>query len=180
MGALPGLDARRLIAGLRETRRLTRREHGQEHEVFFDANTQRVIKLTYPGRYGARGNLVEYLKQTRYINQKFLDDVMIEGWVQMPGEDLPRLVSSQSWYAGRLSAYAEIAAYMNVLGFAEIFEGAWWHSGEEVKITDAMPKNFRTLAGDLVHPIDVLVSWPRSASAIERIENMVYARQREL
>lgn len=166
------------MAGLRETRRLTKREHGQEHEVYFDPGSQRVVKLTKPGLYGARGSLAEYLKQTEYCNRKFLDDVVIEGWVIMPGETRPRLVSSQSWYAGRLSLPEEISAYMEVMGVVEIFEGAWWHSGEEVKVTDALPKNFRTLPGGWVHPIDVLVSWPRSASAIERIENMVNARAR--
>ncbi|WP_075086995.1 hypothetical protein [Verrucomicrobium spinosum] len=133
--------------GLRETRRLTSREHGQEHEVFFDAQTQRVVKLTKPGLYGARGCLSDYLKQMEYGNRRFQDDVMIEGWALMPGEHAPRLVATQSWCAGRLSTAREIAAYMTCLGFAEIFEGAWWHTGEEVKVTDALPKNFRTLPG---------------------------------
>lgn len=146
--------------------------------MFFDARTQRVVKLTKPGLYGARGSLQEYLRQAEYANRKFHDDLMIEGWALMPGEDKARLVVSQSWYAGRLSTEREITAYMEMLGFAMIFDGAWWHAGEEVKVTDALPKNFRTLPGGLVHAIDVLVSWPRSASAIERIENMVYARQR--
>ncbi len=144
---LPEIDSASLVYGLRETRRLTSREHGQEHEVFFDAQTQRVVKLTKPGLYGARGCLSDYLKQMEYGNRRFQDDVMIEGWALMPGEHAPRLVATQSWCAGRLSTAREIAAYMTCLGFAEIFEGAWWHTGEEVKVTDALPKNFRTLPG---------------------------------
>lgn len=177
MDKLPELDSGALVSGLLETRRLTTREHGQEHEVFFDAQTQRVVKLTKPGMFGARGSLSDYLKQMEYGNRIFQDDLVIEGWALMPGEQAPRLVITQSWCAGRFSTFHEIAAYMACLGFAEIFEGAWWHAGEEVKVTDALPKNFRTLPGGLVQPIDLLVAWPRSATAIERIEDMVYARQ---
>ncbi len=89
--------------------------------MFFDAQTQRVVKLTKPGLYGARGSLQEYLRQADYANRKFHDDLMIEGWGWMPGEEAARLVVSQTWYAGRLSTEQEITAYMEMLGFAAIF-----------------------------------------------------------
>ncbi|WP_050025197.1 hypothetical protein [Verrucomicrobium sp. BvORR034] len=176
LARVPQIEPARFSDGLAEIEQQVQPKHGQEHDVYFDASTNRVIKLTEPGKYGVRKSLRGYLEQAAFVNEEFGDDVRVEGFVQFPGEAAPRLVTTQPWFKGRPSTEREIDAYMRREGYLRQYEGSWWHPDKEVQVTDALPKNFRTIRGGHIRPIDLVIAWPKSQSAIERIENMVYSQ----
>lgn len=150
--------------------------NGAEHNVFFDPETGRVIKLTQPGEFGASGGLKEYVQRMVWANEFFEDEVLIEGWLKYPNEESPRLITSQPWY--RVSAerpeptMAEIAAYMWRKGFLKAYDGVWIHADREVVVSDALPKNYVLAAGGYVHAIDVILVTP-GGPQWERLQNMV-------
>lgn len=151
--------------------------HGDEHDAFFDPASRRVIKLTVPGGFGARGGLEEYLQRMAWANEFFQDDWLFEGWVKFPNEALPRMVTSQPWYRVKpvkpSPTPEEIDAYMWQAGFLKAYDGAWIHREREIMASDALPKNFVLDVAGYVQPIDVILLAP-SDSQWERLQNMVH------
>jgi hypothetical protein len=125
LGALAQLDAAIFVAGTADLEH----RNGAEHDAFFDPASGRVIKLTLPGEFGAWGGLEEYLQRMAWVNELFDDDWLLEGWVQYPNEDRPRLATSQPWYRVRPENpepnMDEIDAYMWRAGFLKAYDGAW-------------------------------------------------------
>lgn len=169
--ALPELDPSAWASGISRIPQ-TDRFNGQEHYVFRDRLSNRAIKITNPGEYGARQSLGGYLRQMQLMNEMFGDGITVEGWLQGPGETGTRLITSQPWIQGANSTLEEIDTYMRRKSFLRMYDGAWWHSSLEMLATDALPKNFITDDTGHVHPIDMILAWPL-LRAHERIENIV-------
>jgi hypothetical protein len=134
-----------------------------------------VIKLTLPGEFGAWGGLEEYLQRMAWVNELFDDDWLLEGWVQYPNEDLPRIVTSQPWYRVEASrpepSLEEIDSYMWRVGFLKAYDGAWIHHTREIVASDALPKNFVLDVAGFVQPVDVILLAPTD-DQWERLQNM--------
>jgi N12 class adenine-specific DNA methylase/DNA repair protein RadC len=171
LAALPEIDPVALAAGI-QTIPQTDRFAGQEHQVYRDRASNRVVKLTSPGQFGARNSLGGYLLQMQVMNDVFSDGVAIEGWIKPTPDSGAVLVTSQPWISGKESTLPEIDTYMRRRGFLRMYDGAWWNPSSEMQVTDALPKNFITSDTGHVHPIDLIVSWP-PIRAHERIENIV-------
>lgn len=171
--ALPRLNNRAFSEGLIAIP-LADSKEGQEHLVYRDRRSGRAVKMTKPGKFGARSSLENYLWQMEEINNRFDDDVAIEGWVKLPNEPGPRLVTSQAWIEGSPSDLPEIDTYMRRKKFQRLYDGAWWDG--TYLVTDALGKNFVTDARGHVHPIDLVIATPKSASQIERLDNLVAAQ----
>ena len=173
LGILGEVEARSLVEGLASLEY----RHGDEHDTFFDPATRRVIKLTVPGGFGAKGGLEEYLQRMAWVNELFHDDWLFEGWVQFPNEALPRMVTSQPWYrvkpARPSPTLEEIDAYMWKANFLKAYDGAWIHRDREIMASDALPKNFVLDVAGFVQPIDVILLAPNE-SQWERLQHMVH------
>ncbi|MCB1225724.1 MAG: hypothetical protein KDK99_07950 [Verrucomicrobiales bacterium] len=149
--------------------------NGQEHDVFFDPDSGRVVKLTRPGKFGAKGGPQEYLQRLAWSNEFFDDDWLVEGWLRYPNEAAPRVVTSQPWYRVNpdrpMPTMAEIDAYMWRVGFLKAYDGAWIHSKREIVATDALPKNFVIDVSGFIQPIDLILYTPGD-EPWDRLQNM--------
>lgn len=171
--SLSTLDAEVLETGIASLKRLK----GAEHDVRFDPVSNRVIKLTNPGEFGAEElGLEGYLQRLVWANQLFGDDIKIEGMVTLAGESAPRVVTSQPWYRADETTphptQAQIDVYMRSKGFLKAYDGAYLHETRDIVASDAIPKNFILDQEGHVHPVDVVMLEPGAAQH-ERLQNMV-------
>ncbi len=134
---------------------------GNEHDVFFDEATQRVIKITLSATgYGAQGDALSYLKNLDRSNRFFADAIRFEGLVAVT-PTFDAIVSSQPFIRGRKATEAEIEGYFSELGYrltsAHCFEQSD-PSGRRWAIADARPDNIIYESNsELVLPIDVQI-----------------------
>lgn len=147
---------------------------------------QRVVKMTSPGRggYGITpyvkgvgeiahrpGTPAEYLDRLALQNTLFGDDIRYEGIVRdARGE--PQIVTSQPMVKGDRPVAAEIARYMEGMGFEPVagHEGnAFYRASDNVAVLDAHEGNLIKGANGIA-PIDVAVVHPddRLLRALER------------
>jgi hypothetical protein len=95
-------------------------KEGTEHGVFFDASTQRVIKVTIESEdlmpFGHFYNAALYLEDKRNMNVLFGDDVRFEGIVDRDGD--PGIVISQPVVMGRRATLEEIADDLTARDFS--------------------------------------------------------------
>ncbi len=119
------------------------------------------IKLTRPGEFGWGGNIQTYLRRLAWTNILFDDDVAVAGLTQLPGESLPRLVTTQPWYDAQEASphpnAAEIQTYMRAKGFLKVADEGYVHEHLDIYASDAKPDNFiRTISG-MIRPIDLIL-----------------------
>ncbi|WP_172683443.1 hypothetical protein, partial [Verrucomicrobium spinosum] len=130
---------------------------GGEHIVIFDNVTQRAVKLTKPGVYGAQGQDFEaYVRRWAVANAALGDGVAFEGLVTLPGETEARAVISQPWVAGRDGTDREMADAFMGHGFVELEPGKWIHPIREITAWDTItPGNAITRADASTQFVDL-------------------------
>lgn len=145
-----------------------------EHTTFFDAPSQRWIKLTRPGVYGAQAqDAGAYLQRWALFNRVFADDVRIEGMVMLPGEDDYRMVISQSDApalnpADPAASVQQVEAWLPSKGF-ELWEGEWIHPVTGLRVWDLGNANaIRTHSG--LRPVDIQIE-PANADMLRRLRS---------
>ncbi|WP_157211093.1 hypothetical protein [Verrucomicrobium spinosum] len=160
---------------------------GAEHDVYPHQPSNLAVKLTKPGEFGWDGNLQTYLRRLAWGNLLFDDDVAVEGLTQLPGESLPRLVTTQPWYrADKVRPHpdaSEVEAYMRARGFLKVADGAYVHKHLDISASDAKAASLiRTEAG-VIHPIDIILDhtpeqdYRRMRDLAERTPQMPAPRQ---
>ena len=170
---LSPLNAEELESGLSNLNN----KSGAEHEVYFDAHSNHVVKLTKVGEVGAQsGGLEGYLQRLAWTNEIFGDVIKVEGSVFLAGESAPRVVTTQPWYRASESrpepTQKEIDIYMRKKGFLKAYDGAYLHESKSIAASDAVPKNFIRTEEGHVHPVDVILIEP-GANQHDRLQNMV-------
>jgi hypothetical protein len=143
-------------------------EHGNEHEVWFDASSKRWFKATYLNRFGLAwgpGDSAtphEYLLRLLLQNYYFGDDIWLISLINCDGK--VRVLTSQPHIAGDFATLEEIQKWFDQRGFRRIETEdriAWYFKPENLLIADAHEGNvIRTAVGTLV-PIDLNVIQPR-------------------
>ena len=138
---------------------------GGEHDVRFDADSNRYIKSTRPDLHQGYGHAFhdeapgaapsEYLDRLHTANRIFADDIRLVGVLRTPKG--PSIVTSQPAITGRDSTPAEIDAYMRRKGFEKLGEGAFYHAGEGLLVHDMHTRNVKTDQSGRVHPIDPII-----------------------
>ncbi len=146
-------------------------EGGQEHDMFLDELSNRVVKITTLGGWGrfpaARRNgtlgmrpatPLEYFDRMALSNQLFGDDVLFHGVIV--DRHIPRIVISQKLIIGRKSTVEEIDSVMKSFGFDRIAKGISMFENREknLAVFDAHDGNFLTGLSGQVFVIDVIPS----------------------
>jgi hypothetical protein len=76
--------------------------HGQEHQVWYDPQSGRIFKTTFPNQFGLglarRSSPVDYLDRLHWANEVFGDDVRFEGITLRRGK--MQVITSQSYIRG--------------------------------------------------------------------------------
>ena len=150
-----------------------------EHEVFYRASDNRVVKLTYPGTFGVTpdpkglqqaATPLFYLLRLELMNHVFGSDFKLEGiafgkslllWAK---SEQPRIVVSQPWIRAANPNFphpstTELSQFMESLDFVSL-QGSYfgWHRKEgKITILDARPDNFINSSQGVV-PIDLVIS----------------------
>lgn len=129
---------------------------GGEHRVFTDESTQRIVKLTKPGLFGAQAeDAGAYLERWALHNKAFNDDVTFEGLVTLPGEDAPRAVISQAFAEGRDATEQEQYDYLIAKGFHEMPDGKWIHPIRAIQAWDTITPGNAIMTADGVRIVDL-------------------------
>ena len=161
-------------------------EGGQEHRVWYSAETWRYFKATHAGRYGwyafvdsrydkqtqedehfigmGGATPLQYLDRLLLQNEVFSDNITLEGlWIEAEGLVI---LTSQPYIAGSPVKPADIIESMEMLGFERI-PGlpansedcfSFYHRTTRIGAFDAHTLNFvrERSSGDIV-PIDVVM-----------------------
>lgn len=127
---------------------------GEEHLVFLDEATCRVVKVTAGENYGARG-IQNWIRNLRRSNQMFGDDTHLMGAIISPDETLVRLVISQPFREGDTPTSTEIEKGLKERGFTRVGALAFYNPSSEECIADAKPDNLVKLLNGELFPIDV-------------------------
>ncbi|MCF6313666.1 MAG: hypothetical protein L3J39_14570 [Verrucomicrobiales bacterium] len=133
-------------------------EGGNEHNVYYDPETDRVIKITMPPNFGARGAALTYLQNVESSNELFEDDIRLVGVAQL--EEGLAFVISQPFIPGIEATIEQIDEYMRGLGFERKGKGFYINVETGFKIIDADPRNVLIGEDYSVVPIDVQVIRP--------------------
>jgi hypothetical protein len=149
---------------------------GYEHTAAFDAETQRWIKSTRPGRFGeilVRGYALdsntgkwrespdkvgatasEYLDRISLANDVFHDDIRLERVV--PADGGLSIVTSQPHIAGEPADPGMIEKFMAENGFEKIDSGMFYSADRQLLVSDLFPKNVVISKGNVL-PIDPII-----------------------
>ncbi|MFO1482198.1 MAG: hypothetical protein U1F71_02440 [Verrucomicrobiaceae bacterium] len=151
----------------REAIALSSQQPGMEHEVIFDEERQRFIKITLPGFYGntvrlrpgsaglAPATPLDYLDRWMWSNELFEDEAQFLGLVDDAAG--PRMVVSQPLVVGTRPERDEIVAFMAGLGFKPVCDTSlFFDVSRDLLVGDAHPGNFLRNAEGQVFAIDVL------------------------
>lgn len=141
---------------------------GNEHEVWFDEDSNRWFKLTYANKFGLpwgrsepTATALEYLTRLVLQNKYFLDDIQLVA--VLADNSQMRILTSQPHIAGEAAPAEEIQAWFNELDFVRVESHgsiAWYRKKENLLVADAHEGNvIKTLTGDLV-PIDLNIVQP--------------------
>jgi hypothetical protein len=138
-----------------------------EHEVIFDHEAQRVIKITLPGFYGntlrlrsgavglAPATPLEYLDRWAWSNTLFEDEARVLGLVN--DSSGPRIVVSQPLVVGTRPERAEIVAFMQNLGFQPVRDTPlFFDERRDLLVGDAHAGNFLRNDEGQIFAFDVL------------------------
>jgi hypothetical protein len=131
---------------------------GAEHHVFGDPSNGRVVKVTRPPNFGARGLLTDYLQNILWVNSLFQDDIRFEG--VLGGIEGPAIVISQPFIVGRSPTDQEIAQWFAQQGFEQDGYHKWRHRQTGAIIADTHPGNFIVTEDEVMVPIDLQILSP--------------------
>ena len=134
---------------------------GNEHDVYFDQASQRVIKVTQSTTgYGAQGDALAYLTSLSRCNRLFADTIRFEGLVRV-APLFDALAISQPFVQGTAASAADIEEYFADLGFVPDGQHAFaWSdpAGRAYLVADARPDNvIREGSTGLICPIDLQI-----------------------
>jgi N12 class adenine-specific DNA methylase len=162
--------ARRVRKWIDDKKQLT---SGQEHDVYADGASGRVIKVTKEGDYGAQG-IERYLANLQRSNAELGDDIQIVGVVQNAKSGWHHIVISQPFYKGRSATDAEISQHMASRGYARVSNTTYYNPSIGDANSDARPAN--VIMGDdgQVHPFDVQFFTP-TPTMLDQMENVMNA-----
>lgn len=150
--------------------------NGAEHEVYFDLENRRAIKVTRSNNFGwsvahegAHATPFEYLRRLVYQNWFFGDDISLVGAIGSEGH--LELITAQPWiYADRIRPPAtseQIKQYFFEIGFFEshLYDsgGFFYHPQFNVIAADAHSRNVLVSSEGNIHPIDVVMGRPGKA-----------------
>ncbi len=139
---------------------------GSEHEVWFFAADNSVVKATHGGEcgraFGPKPFAVfdDYLKRVAMTREIFGIEWKVIG-VHGEGRRM-RIVTTQPAIRGRAATLGEIYDFMTFRGFAlhhTHFGDAWYRRTDNMLVSDAEPNNVLATENGLV-PIDVIVTKP--------------------
>lgn len=102
--------------------------------------------------------LPAYLKNLRWSNALFHDDIRIEGVVQT--QEGPAVVISQPFIKGRSPTQNEVAQWFDQQGYVPAGVNQWKHPGTGAWIADAHERNFVMTDDHSLVPIDLQVLNP--------------------
>ena len=137
---------------------------GNEHGVFIHGD--RVIKITCPPSFGARGGAKDYLHNLMLSNEYLNDDYRVLGLIKnyyISAEQCgDSIIITQPFIRGVKATEEEIANYMESLELfpykdskGAVVKNAFMDKGETVKFVDVRPDNvIKSPDGDLF-PIDI-------------------------
>jgi hypothetical protein len=151
--------------------------HGDEHEAWFDEDSLRWFKATYPNRFGfawgrdGTATPHEYLRRLLLQNFYFSDDIQLVALLNC--DEKLRVLTSQPHIAGDPAPYGEIQFWFQGLNYERIEDSgriAWYHPAENLIISDAHEGNvIKTIDGalvpidlNLIQPVGRLLEWVRS------------------
>lgn len=127
-------------------------EGGEEHDVWYDKDSGRALKLTKGERWGLRNDLSKYLDYIAGSNSLFGDDIILEGVVEKDG--WPHILTSQPFYKGEMATVPEIDKYFADKGFSKVADNIYKNADGAMAV-DARPRNMLKLEDGTIQPIDV-------------------------
>jgi hypothetical protein len=133
-----------------------------EHDVFLAEDGQRVVKVTLPPHFGARGEVLEYVRNASWANELFGDDIWLVGIVETDGG--PAIVTSQPFIPGREPTLAEIVDWFESMGYVPDGYLKWRHPETGAVIADAHSGNLVMTEEGMV-PIDLQILHPGKRAA---------------
>ncbi len=128
-------------------------EGGAEHEVLLDQACNRVIKLTTPPNFGARGEALAYLENLLAYEALLGFEWRFEGVLQEP--DGICFLTSQPFIAADQASEEQIDAYFSGQGFSKKRENTYFRSIDGMTIADARPANMLRDEKGTIFPIDI-------------------------
>lgn len=130
-------------------------EGGSEHDVLVDHEAARVIKITLPPNFGARGAGLAYLENLFACDALLEIDWRLEGVLE--DDHGVSLLTSQPFVIGDKAADEQIEAYFNGQGFIKQRENTFHRKLDGLTIADARPDNILRNASGTMFPIDIHV-----------------------
>ncbi|MCA1964367.1 MAG: 1,4-alpha-glucan branching protein GlgB [Prosthecobacter sp.] len=132
---------------------------GSEHQVFFDSSSGRVLKLTRPPTFGARGDAATYLLNLLAINRQFCDDILLEGIIQ--NQAGVSILTSQPFILGDCATDEQIRHFLATAGFVPDEQPySYKHPQTGILVADARGANVLADADGGIYPIDLHLLWP--------------------
>ncbi|MCB1093431.1 MAG: hypothetical protein KDL87_17970 [Verrucomicrobiae bacterium] len=128
-----------------------------EHDVFLSPEGEKVIKLTIPPKFGARGQVIDYVKNVLWANHLFGDDIRLVGIVATNAG--PAIVTSQPFIEGGAPTQEEVAEWFLDQGYLPDGYFKWRHPESGAIIADAHPGNLVRTEWGLI-PIDLQILNP--------------------
>ena len=128
-------------------------EGGNEHEVLVDSESGRVLKLTRPPNFGARGEAVAYLENLLAYDVLLGFEWHFEGIVIEP--DGIGILTSQPYVKGEEATDEQIEAYFSGLGFTKKRQHTFFRSIDGITLVDARPANILRDSEGFMFPIDI-------------------------
>lgn len=128
-------------------------EGASEHDLLLDPIAGRVIKLTKPPNFGARGAAIEYLTNIVACRQLLAFDWRFEGILNTSHGAC--IVSSQPFIRGENPSIENIADHFANLGFTKGPHPHTFVRDDGITIADARPDNILRDPDGILMPIDV-------------------------
>lgn len=128
-------------------------EGASEHDVLLDPIAGRVIKLTKPPNFGARGVAIDYLTNLLACRHLLAFDWRFEGILNT--SEGARIVSSQPFIRGENPTVEHIADHFANLGFTQGPHAHTFVREDGITIADARPDNILRDPDGILMPIDV-------------------------
>lgn len=134
---------------------------GREHEVWFDDAAERVVKATYPQKFGlalssnGEATPAQYMERIALNNALFGDDIRIERMSNVNGQ--LRVVTSQPAVEAPSASDPEIETFFKGLGFAKKTQGdrTFFYNKELGVVAYDAHRGNVLKRGDQIIPIDV-------------------------
>ncbi|MGL5018386.1 MAG: hypothetical protein ACRDBP_09650 [Luteolibacter sp.] len=143
-------------------------DEGNEHQVWFDADSACFLKATWPGFFGLlvihrqneepKASPIAYLERWLLHNELFGDDVRFLGAVEVSGQQ--RMLIRQPAIAGEPATLEEIDSFFTGNGWLRFSVGgetAFFDPEKNVAISDTHRGNLILMDDGLLAPIDLRV-----------------------